>query len=100
MTRLQDAGGWQRGEPVLQDITEKTASVWASGIEALSQDEWGGVTNFVFLGSKITADGTTVFKLRCLLLGRKSMRNLNSILKSGDINLPTKICIVKLWFFQ
>ena len=82
MTWLQDAGGWQRGEPVLQDITEKTASVWASGIEALSQDEWDGVERQTLFSwaPKSLRRVTTVFKLRCLLLGRKSMTNLDSIL--------------------
>ena len=51
---------------------------------------------FIFLGSKITADGDCSHELkRCLLLGRKAMNNLDSILKSGDITLPTKVHIVK-----
>ena len=54
------------------------------------------VTDFIFLGSKITADSDCSHEIkRCLLLGRKAMTNLNSILKSRDITLPTKICIVK-----
>ena len=58
-------------------------------------------TNFTFLGSKITADGYCSHETKgCLLLGRKAMTNLDSILKSRDIALPTNICIVKLWFFQ
>ena len=49
------------------------------------------VTNFIFLGSKITADGDCNHEMkRCLLLGRKAMTNLDSILKSRDITLPTK----------
>ena len=52
-------------------------------------------------GSKITADGDSSHKIkRCLLLGRKVMTNLDSIFKSRDITLPTKIHLVKLWFFQ
>ena len=59
------------------------------------------VTDFIFLGSKITADGDCSHEIkRRLLLGRKSMTNLDSVLKSRDITLPTKIHIVKLWFFQ
>ena len=60
------------------------------------------VTNFVFLGSKITADGDCSHEIkRGLLLGRKVMTNLDSILKNRDITLPTKVCLVKaLWFFQ
>ena len=58
------------------------------------------VTNFIFLGSKITANGDCSHEIkRCLLLGRKSMTNIDSILKSRDITLPTKICIVKAMVF-
>ena len=59
------------------------------------------VTDFIFLGSKITADGDYSHEIkRCLLLGRKVMTNLDSILKSRDITLPTKICLAKAFFFQ
>ena len=55
-------------------------------------------TNFIFLGSKITADDDLSCEIkRCLLLGRKVMTNLDSLLKSRDITLPTKS---RLWFFQ
>ena len=58
------------------------------------------VTDFIFWGSKITADGDFSLEIkRCLLLGRKAMTNLNSILKSRDITLPTKIRIVKAMVF-
>ena len=58
------------------------------------------VSDFIFLGSKITADGNCSHEIkRHLLLGRKIMTNLNSIFKSRDITLPTKIRLVKLWFF-
>ena len=59
------------------------------------------VTDFIYLGSKITADGdwSHVIK-RCLLLGRQAMTNLDSILKSRDITLPTKVHLVKAMFFQ
>ena len=54
------------------------------------------VTDFIFLGSKITADGDCSHEIkRCLLLGRKAMINLDSILKCRDITLPTNVCIVK-----
>ena len=54
------------------------------------------VTYFLFLGSKITADGDCSHEIkRCLLLGRKAMTNLDSILKSRDITLPTKVHLVK-----
>ena len=58
------------------------------------------VTDFLFLGSKITMDGNCSHEIRrCLLLGRKAMTNLDSILKSRDITLPTKFRIVKAMFF-
>ena len=58
------------------------------------------VTDFIFLGSKITADGKCNHTIkRCLLLGRKAMTTLNSILKSRDITLLTKVCLVKAMVF-
>ena len=58
------------------------------------------VTDFIFLGSKITADGDCGHEIkRCLLLGRKAMINLDSILKSRDITLPTKVRLVKAMVF-
>ena len=59
------------------------------------------VSDFIFLRSKITADGDCSHEIkRRLLLGRKVMTNLDSILKSRDITLPTKVHLVRLWFFQ
>ena len=59
------------------------------------------VADFIFLGSKTTADGNCSHEIkRCLLLGRKAMTNLDSILKSRDITLPTKVCLVKAMVFQ
>ena len=58
------------------------------------------VTDFIFLGSKITADGDCSHEIkRRLLFGRKAMTNLDSILKSRDITLPTKVLIVKAMVF-
>ena len=58
------------------------------------------VTDFILFGSKITADGDCSHEIkRCLLLGRKIMTNLDSILKSRDITLPTKVCLVKAMIF-
>ena len=58
------------------------------------------VTDFLFLGSKITADGDCSHEIkRCLLLGRKTMTNLDSTLKSRDITLLTKVCLVKAMVF-
>ena len=59
------------------------------------------VTNFIFGSSKITADGDCSHEIkRCLLLGRKAMTNLDSLLKSRDITLPTKVHVVKAMVFQ
>ena len=58
------------------------------------------VTNFIFLGSKITVDGDCSLEIeRCLLLGRKTMTNLNSVLKSRDITFLTKVHVVKAMVF-
>ena len=58
------------------------------------------VADFIFLGSKITADGDCSHGIkRCLLLGRKVMTNLNSILKSRDTTFSTKVCLVKAMVF-
>ena len=59
------------------------------------------VVDFIFLSSKITADGDCSHEIkRCLLLGRKVMTNLDSILQSKDITLPTKVHLVKAMFFS
>ena len=58
------------------------------------------LTDFIFLGSKITADDDYSHEIkRCMHLGRKAMTNLDSVLKSRDITLPTKVCIVKAMVF-
>ena len=58
------------------------------------------VTDFLLLGSKITADGDCSHEIkRCLLLGRKAMTNIDSVLKSRDITLPTNVCLVKAMVF-
>ena len=68
---------------------------WQSKGEAVET-----VTDFIFLGSKITADSDCSHEIkRHLLLGRKLMTNLDSILKSRDITLPTKLCLVKAMVF-
>ena len=67
------------------------ANTWGKGHE---------VTDFIFLGSKITADGDCSHEIkRHLLLGRKTMTNLDSILKSRDITLPTNVHLVKAMVF-
>ena len=63
-------------------------------------NRWGNSDRLYFLGSKITTDGDCSHELkRHLLLGRKAMTNLNSILKSRDITLPIKVCLVKAMVF-
>ena len=66
-------------------------------------DRWGNmetVSDFIFGGSKITADGDCSYEIKqCLLLGRKVMTNLDSILKSRDITLPIKVHLVKAVVF-
>ena len=59
------------------------------------------MSDFFLGGSRITANVDCSHEIkRCLLLGRKVMTNLDSLLKRRDITLPTKVCLVKLWFFQ
>ena len=63
-------------------------------------DHMETVTDFIFLGSSITADGDCSHEIkRCLLLGRKAITNLHSVLKRRDITLSTKVCIVKAMVF-
>ena len=66
----------------------------------IDEERMETVTGFIFLGSKITADGECSHKIkRCLLLGRKAMTNLDSVLKSRDVTLPTKVRLVKAMVF-
>ena len=83
--------------------TQKT-KIMASGPITSWQIDGGkveAVTDFIFLGSKITAvrDGSHGIK-RCLFLGRNAITKLDSVLKSRDITLPTKVCIVKAMVFR
>ena len=75
----------------------------ASGPITSWQIDWGTletVADFIFLGSKITADGDCSHEIKIhLLLGRKVMTNLDSMFKSRDITLPTKVCLVKAMVF-
>ena len=69
---------------------------WQIDVEAMET-----VTDFIILSSKITADGDCSHEIkRCLLLGRKAMITINNILKSKDIDLPTKVHLVKAMVFQ
>ena len=74
--------------------------IMATSVPLLHGETMETVTDFIFLGSKITADGDCSHEIkRRSLLGRKAMTTLDSILKSRDITLPTKICIVKAMIF-
>ena len=93
----------EREKVVLKLNIQKT-KIMASGCLILWQidgETVETVADFIFLGSKITAEGdcSHEIKKRHLLLGRKVMSNLDSILKSRDITLPTKVCLVKAMVF-
>ena len=65
----------------------------------IDEEKMQAVTDLIFLGSKITVDGDCSHEMkRYLFIGRKALTTLDSILKSRDITLPTKVCRVKLWF--
>ena len=75
--------------------------IMASGPITSWQIDGETVIDFILGGSKITVDGECSQEIkRCLLLGRKAMANLDSILRSRDITLPTKVCLVKTMVFQ
>ena len=81
---------------------QKTKIIASSPITSwqLDGETMETVTDFIFLGSKFTADGDCSHEIkRCLLLGRKVMTNLDSIFKSRDVTLPTKVCLVKVMVF-
>ena len=74
--------------------------IWSHHIMAIDGEKEETVSDFIFLGSKITADGNCSHEIkRCLLLRRKAMTNLDSVLKSRDITLPTKVCLLKAMVF-
>ena len=76
-------------------MTSNPTTLWQTDGETMET-----VTDFIFLGSKITADGDCNHEIkRCLLLGSKAMTNLDSILKIRDITLPTKVPLIKAMVF-
>ena len=86
----------EESEKVGLKLNIQKIKVMASGPITSWQIDGETVSDFIFLGSKITADGDCRYEIkRCLLLGRKDMTNLDSILKSRDITLPTKVHLVK-----
>ena len=93
----------EKSEKVGLKINIQKAKIMTSGLITSRQTDGETVetvTDFIFLGSKITAHGDSSHAIkRRLLLGRKAMTNLDSILKSRDVTLTTKVCVVKVMFF-
>ena len=93
----------EESEKVGLKLNIQKTKIMASGPITSWQIDGGTVdtvADFIFLGSKITADGDCSHEIKkCLLLGRKVMTNLDSILKSRDITLPTKVRLVKAMIF-
>ena len=90
----------EESEKVGLQLNIQKTKIMASGPITSWQTDGETVADFIFLGSKITADGDCSHEIkRCLLLGRKVMTNLDSILKSRDIALPTKVRLVRAMVF-
>ena len=90
----------EESEKVGLKLNIQKTKIMASGPITSWEIDGETVADFIFLGSKITADGDCSHEIkRCLLLGRKVMTNLDSMLKSRDIILPTKVCLVKAMVF-
>ena len=93
----------EESEKVGLKLNIQKTKIMASGPTSLEIDgeTVEKVADFIFLGSKITADGDCSHEIkRCLLLGRKAMTNLDSVLKSRDITWPRKFCLVKAYGFS
>ena len=91
----------EESEKVGLKLNIKKTKITASSPITSWQIDVETVTDFIFGGSKITADDDCNHEIkRCLLLGRKAMTSLKSILKNRDITLPTKVCLVKAMVFQ
>ena len=82
-------------------MIQRMLAIWSLILLLFLKPAWNEtVSDFIFLGSKITEDADCSHEIkRCLLLGRKIMTNLDSIFKSRDITLPTKVCLVKAMVF-
>ena len=92
----------EKSEKVGLKLNIQRTKIMASGLTSweIDGETVETVSDFIFLGSKITADGDCSHEIkRCLLLGRKVMTNLDSIFKSRDITLPTKVRLVKAMVF-
>ena len=93
--------GKEESEKVGLKLNIQKTKIMPSGPITSWQTDEETVADFIFLGSKINAETNCSHEIkRCLLLGRKVMTNLDNIFKSRDTTLPTKVCLVKLWFFQ
>ena len=91
----------EESEKVGLKLNIQKTKIMASGLITSWEVDGETVSDFIFLGSKITADVDCSYEIkRHLLLGIKVISNLDSIFKSRDITLPTKVLLVKLWFFQ
>ena len=90
----------EESENVGLKVNIQRTKIMDSGTNTSWEIDGETVADFIFLGSKITADGDCNHEIkRCLLLWRKVMTNLDSILKSRDITLPTKVCLIKAMGF-
>ena len=90
----------EESEKVGLKLNIQKTKIRASGPITSWEIDGETVSDFIFLGSKITVDGDCSHEIkRCLLFGRKTMTNLVSIFKSRDITLPTKVCLVKAMVF-
>ena len=90
----------EKSDKVGLKLNIQNMKIMASGPITSWEIDGETVADFIFLGSKITADGDCSHEVkRCSLLGRKVVTNLDSILKSRDITLPTKVCLVKATVF-
>ena len=91
----------EESEKARLKLNIQKTKIMASGPITSWQIDGETVRDFIFLGSKITAGGDCSYEIkRHLLLGRKVMTNLDSILKSRDITLPTKVCLIKAMVFS
>ena len=90
----------EESEKVGLKLNIQKTKIMASGLITSWEIDWKTVSDFIFGGSKITADGDCSHEIkRRLLLGRKVMTNLDSIFKSRDITLPTKVHLIKTMVF-
>ena len=90
----------EESEKVELKLNIQKTKIMASGPITSWQIDGATVSGFIFVGSKITEDGDCSHEIkRCLFLGRKTMTNLDSILKIRDITLSTKVCLVKVMVF-